>query len=61
MSPGFFAAILQELIGLGVDLYKRFHGDAAAAVREIARVRQHGAQFEAADKAARAELEGMKK
>ena len=61
MKPDFFVAILPELIGLGTALYKRFKGDAGAAIREIAAIRAHGDKFVAGDRAARAELEEMKK
>lgn len=61
MSPQFFTAVLPELIGLGVDLYKRFRGNHAEAVREIARIREYGTRFEESDRAARAELERLAK
>lgn len=61
MNDKFFTAILPELIGLGIALFKRFKGDSAAAIREVARIRDHGVGFVDAEKAARAEIEKLKK
>lgn len=57
MSPEFFGKVLQSLIELGHSLAKRHKGDSAAAIREIHRIKDHGADFAKADAANRAELE----
>lgn len=59
MNEAYLLSVLPELIKLAIDLFRRFNGDAGDAVREIARIRQHGAAFVDADKAARAELEKL--
>lgn len=57
----FARVILPELFSLGVELFDRHNGDAAAAAREITRIRDHGKRLKDADAANRAELDELEK
>lgn len=55
----FLGAIAPELIGLIGDLHDRFKGDPKGVIRELARIREDGSKFLAAETAARAELQKL--
>jgi hypothetical protein len=57
----FARIILPELFSLGVELFERHKGDAAAAAREITRIRDHGKKLRDVDAANRAELDELEK
>lgn len=57
MNSDLFIKVLPALVELGTALAKRFKGDPAAVIREIHRIKDHGAAFAEADKANRAALE----
>lgn len=57
----FARVILPELFSLGAELFQRHKGDAAAAAREITRIRDHGKSLKDADAKNRAELDELEK
>lgn len=57
MNSDLFLKVLPALVELGTALAKRLKGDPAAIIREIHRIKDHGADFAKADAANRAELE----